>query len=68
MQFDILEVELSGDLRFVRTRCHGTIAPKGQNPEGSEGNRELFVVKEIAVSGSFTATCSTPWSEKPRGR
>ena len=48
VQFDILEIELSGDLGFVRTRSHGTITPKGQNPEGSEGNREIFVVKKIA--------------------
>ncbi len=48
VQFDIQEIELSSDLGFVRTRSHGTIAPKGQNPEGSEGNREIFVVKKIA--------------------
>ena len=45
--FDIEEVELSGDLGFVRTRSHGTIVPKGKSPEGSEGNREIFVVKKI---------------------
>ena len=48
VQFDILEIELSGDLGFVRTRSNGTITPKGQNPEGSEDNREIFVVKKIA--------------------
>ncbi len=53
LQFDILEIELSGDLGFVRTRSHGTIAPKGQNPEGSEGNREIFVVKKIAGEWKF---------------
>jgi uncharacterized protein (TIGR02246 family) len=53
VQFDILEIELSGDLGFVRTRSHGTIAPKGQNPEGSEGNREIFVVKKIAGEWKF---------------
>ena len=47
VKFDIQEVELSGDLGFVRTRSHGTIVPKGQSPEGSEGNREIFVVKKI---------------------
>ncbi len=47
VQFDVQEIELSGDLGFVRTRSHGTIVPKGQNPEGSEGNREVFVVKKI---------------------
>ena len=53
VQFDILEIELSGDLGFVRTRSHGTITPKGQNPEGSEGNREIFVVKKIAGEWKF---------------
>ncbi len=52
-QFDILEIELSGDLGFVRTRSHGTIAPKGQNPEGSKGNREIFVLKKIAGAWKF---------------
>ncbi len=47
VQFDVQEIELSGDLGFVRTRSHGTIVPKGQNPEGAEGNREIFVVKKI---------------------
>ncbi len=47
IQFEVQEVELSGDLGFVRTRSHGTIVPKGQNPEGAEGNREIFVVKKI---------------------
>jgi len=46
VEFDILEIELSDDLGFVRTRSHGTIVPKGQTPEGSEGNREIFVVKK----------------------
>ena len=53
VQFDIQEIELSGDLGFVRTRSHGTITPKGQNPEGSEGNREIFVVKKIAGEWKF---------------
>lgn len=53
VEFDILEVELSGDLGFVRTRSHGTIAPKGQTPEGSEGNREIFVVKRIGGAWKF---------------
>lgn len=47
VQFDVLDIELSGDLGFIRTRSHGTIAPKGQTPEGGEGNREIFVVKKI---------------------
>ncbi len=53
VQFDVQEIELSGDLGFVRTRSHGTIVPKGQNPEGSEGNREIFVVKRIGDEWKF---------------
>ena len=53
VQFDVLEIELSGDLGFVRTRSHGTIVPKGQNPEGSEGNREIFVVKRVGGEWKF---------------
>jgi uncharacterized protein (TIGR02246 family) len=45
VQFDVQEIELSSDLGFVRTRSHGTIVPKGQNSKGTEGNREIFVVK-----------------------
>jgi len=53
VQFDVQEIEFSGDLGFVRTRSHGTIVPKGQNPEGSEGNREIFVVKKIDGEWKF---------------
>ena len=53
VQFDVQEIELSSDLGFVRTRSHGTIAPKGQNPEGGEGNREIFVVKKIDGDWKF---------------
>ncbi len=53
VQFDVQEIELSGDLGFVRSRSHGTIAPKGQNPEGGEGNREIFVVKKIGGDWKF---------------
>ena len=53
IQFDVQEIEFSGDLGFVRTRSHGTIVPKGQNPEGSEGNREIFVVKKIDGEWKF---------------
>ncbi len=53
VQFDVQEIELSGDLGFVRTRSHGTIVPKGQNPEGSEGNREVFMVKKIGGEWKF---------------
>ena len=53
VQFDVQEIKLSGDLGFVRTRSHGTIAPKGQNPEGGEGNREIFVVKKIDGGWKF---------------
>ena len=47
VQFELLEMELSNDLGFIRTRSHGTIVPKGQKPTGSEGNREIFIVKKI---------------------
>ena len=53
VQFDLLELELSNDLGFMRTRSHGTIVPKGQHPEGSEGNREIFVVKKISGAWKF---------------
>ena len=53
VQFDIQEVELSGDLGFIRTRSHGTIVPKGRDPEGSEGNREVFVVKKVDGDWKF---------------
>ena len=53
VQFDILEIELSGDLGFVHTRSHGTIVPKGQEPGDSEGNREVFVVKKIDGNWKF---------------
>jgi ketosteroid isomerase-like protein len=29
VQFELLEMELSNDLGFIRTRSHGTIVPKG---------------------------------------
>ena len=53
VQFDLLELELSGDLGFVRTRSHGTIVPKVQKPTGSEGNREIFVLKKIRGAWKF---------------
>lgn len=53
VEFDILEVELGDELGFVRTRSHGTIVPKGQTPQGSEGNREVFVVKKIKGAWKF---------------
>ena len=53
VQFELLEVELSNDLGFIRTRSHGTIVPKGQKPTGSEGNREIFVVKRIQGDWKF---------------
>ena len=53
VQFDLLELELRGDLGFIRTRSHGTIVPKGQKPTGSEGNREIFIVKKIAEAWKF---------------
>ncbi len=53
IKFDIQDIELSGDLGFVRTRSHGTIVPKGQEPEGGEGNREVFVLKKIHGEWKF---------------
>ena len=53
VQFDIQEIELSGDIGFVRTASRGTITPKGQDQKGSEGNREIFVVKKIGGMWKF---------------
>ncbi len=53
IEFEILEVELGDKLGFVRTRSHGTIVPKGESPKGSEGNREVFVVKKIDGAWKF---------------
>lgn len=47
VRFEILEVELDGNIGFVRTQSVGTIVPKGQTPQGSERNREVFVVKKL---------------------
>ena len=53
VQFDLLEMELRDDLGFIRTRSHGTIVPKGQKPTGSEGNREIFIVRKIEGAWKF---------------
>ncbi len=53
VKFDIQDIELSGDLGFLRTRSHGSIVPKGQHPEGGEGNREVFVLKKIDGEWKF---------------
>ena len=53
VQFELLEVELQNDLGFIRTRSHGTIVPKGQKPTGSEGNREIFVLKKVQGNWKF---------------
>jgi uncharacterized protein (TIGR02246 family) len=53
VQFELLELDLSGDLGYVRTRSSGTIAPKGQKPLDSEGNREIFIVKKIQGAWKF---------------
>ncbi|MCA9899130.1 MAG: SgcJ/EcaC family oxidoreductase [Ardenticatenaceae bacterium] len=53
VEFEILEIELGDNLGFVRTRSSGTIVPKGQVPKGSEGNREVFVVKKIEGAWKF---------------
>ncbi len=53
VKFDVQDIELSGDLGFLRTRPHGSIVPKGQEPEGGEGNREVFVLKKIDGEWKF---------------
>ncbi len=53
VQFDIQDLELSGDLGFLRTQSHGSIVPKGQDPNGGEGNREVFVLKNIDGEWKF---------------
>ena len=53
VEFEIVEVELGEELGFVRTRSHGTIAPRGKTPGGAEGNREIFVVKKIEGAWKF---------------
>ena len=53
VQFDLLEMELRDDLGFIRTHSHGTIVPKGQKPTGSEGNREIFILKKIQGAWKF---------------
>ena len=53
VQFDLIEQELCGELGYLRTHSHGTIVPRGQQPAGSEGNREMFIVKKIAGSWKF---------------
>lgn len=47
VEFEILEMELDGNLGFVRTQSVGTIVPRGQTPQGTERNREVFVLKRI---------------------
>jgi uncharacterized protein (TIGR02246 family) len=53
VEFDLLELEISGDLGYVRTRSHGSIVPKGQKPVGGEGNREIFIIKKVQNAWKF---------------
>lgn len=53
VHFDLLEMELGNDLGYIRTRSHGAIVPKGQKPTGSEGNREIFIVKKVQGHWKF---------------
>jgi uncharacterized protein (TIGR02246 family) len=53
VEFELMEMELQNDLGFIRTRSHGTIVPKGQKPTGSEGNREIFILKKIQGNWKF---------------
>jgi ketosteroid isomerase-like protein len=53
VEFELLEMELSSDFGFIRTRSHGTIVPKGQKPTHSEGNREIFIIKKVQGDWKF---------------
>jgi ketosteroid isomerase-like protein len=53
VHFDLLELEQSGDLGYVRTRSHGSIVPKGQKPVDGEGNREIFIIKKVHGAWKF---------------
>lgn len=53
MEFEVLDLELSGDLGFLRTRSHGTTVPRGQKPSGSAGGREMFIVKKVRGEWKF---------------
>jgi ketosteroid isomerase-like protein len=53
VEFELLEMDLRDDLGFIRTCSHGTIVPKGQKPSGSEGNREIFIVKKVQGDWKF---------------
>jgi uncharacterized protein (TIGR02246 family) len=53
VQFNLLELELSGDLGYLRTQSRGTIVPKGQKPTSSEGNREIFIVRKVQGAWKF---------------
>lgn len=53
IEFEVLEVELDGNLGFIRTQSVGTIVPKGQPPGATERNREVFVVKKIDGTWKF---------------
>jgi uncharacterized protein (TIGR02246 family) len=47
VQFEVTEVELGENIGYVQTRSSGSIVPKGQQADGAEGNREMFIVKKI---------------------
>jgi uncharacterized protein (TIGR02246 family) len=53
VEFEILEIDVRNDLGFMRTRSRGTIVPKGQKATGSEGNREIFILKKIRDDWKF---------------
>ncbi|GIU49292.1 hypothetical protein TUM4438_32580 [Shewanella sairae] len=47
VQFEVTEVELGESIGYLQTRSYGSIVPKGQQADGEEGNREMFIVKKI---------------------
>lgn len=65
VRFEVLEMELADDLGFIRTRSAGSIVPKGQTPTGSEGNRELFVVKKVKGKWLFHRYLFNPELKAP---
>lgn len=53
IEFEIKEVVLDTKIGFVYTASKGTISPIGVEPEGAEGNREIFIVELIDGAWKF---------------
>src|SRR5215831_113219 len=62
VQFDLLEMELSNDLGFLRTRSHGTIVPKGQKPTPVKATAKSLLLRGFKAPGSSIGIFSTPRS------